>query len=137
MLSMPDEDDYKALAIAAAFHDIGIWTANTFDYLEPSIGLLRKYLHQQGLLHLETLTTDIINNHHKLTVYKLSNTVEAFRKADLIDLSFGLFRFGVKAKQLKEVNALFPTLGFHRFILVQALKNTIRHPLNPLPMMKR
>ena len=135
-LSNPDEENYKALAIAAAFHDIGIWTANTFDYLAPSVELSRNYLAQNGLSPLEVLVTDIINNHHKLTDYKLNTTIEAFRKADLIDLSFGLVRFGVKANQLKELNGLFPSLGFHRFILLQGLKNTIKHPLNPLPMMK-
>ena len=136
ILSNPDEENYKALAIAAAFHDIGIWTANTFDYLHPSQELAWNYLNQNSLLHLEELVVSIINNHHKLTTYKTNDTVEAFRKADLIDLSFGLFKFGVDAKQLAELNKLFPSLGFHRFILKQALKNTIRHPFSPLPMMK-
>ena len=29
----------EKIALAAAFHDLGIWTAHTFDYLEPSIDL--------------------------------------------------------------------------------------------------
>jgi hypothetical protein len=135
-LSNPDEENYKALAIAAAFHDIGIWTANTFDYLDPSVELAGIYLKLNGLLHLEEPVASIINNHHKLSTYKSNNIVEAFRKADLIDLSFGLFKFGIETKQLAELNTLFPSLGFHRFIVKQALKNTLLHPVNPLPMMR-
>ena len=136
LLSTTEGDDYKALEIASAFHDIGIWTNKTFDYLAPSITLSRNYLHQNGLLHLENRVAEIINNHHKLSIYELSAEAEAFRKADLIDLSFGLFNFGIKREQLKALNRQFPSLGFHRFIIWQATKNMFKHPLNPLPMMK-
>ena len=136
ILSNPNEENYKAIAIAAAFHDLGIWTANTFDYLAPSVELAGNYLIQNGLSDLEPLAMELINNHHKLSTYKSNSIVEAFRKADLIDLSFGLARFGMETKQLKKLNAQFPSLGFHRFILLQGLKNTVKHPLNPLPMMK-
>jgi HD domain len=131
-----DEKNRKALAIAAAFHDIGIWTANTFDYLAPSIELARSYLREQGLQHVEETVASIIANHHKFSSYKTNKMVEAFRKADLIDLSFNLFRFGISSELLHRLNKQFPAKGFHRFILAQAIKNTIRHPLNPLPMLK-
>ena len=36
------------MAIAAAFHDIGIWTAGTFDYLEPSVRVAAAYLTGTG-----------------------------------------------------------------------------------------
>ena len=39
---------FENLAIAAAFHDLGIWTAHTFDYLAPSCGLAAAYLQQHG-----------------------------------------------------------------------------------------
>ena len=38
-----NEDKY---AIAAVFHDIGIWTNNTIDYLNPSVAQARNYLLQ-------------------------------------------------------------------------------------------
>ena len=136
ILSNPDEENYKALAIAAAFHDIGIWTDNTFNYLSPSVSLARIYIVQNNLTHLETLVTNIINNHHKLSPYKSNSFVEAFRKADLIDLSFGLISFGVDAGQQTSLNRSFPLQGFHRFIILQAFKNIVRQPLHPLPMMK-
>jgi hypothetical protein len=37
------------LVIAACFHDLGIWTDHTFDYLSPSAGLARDYLQRYGL----------------------------------------------------------------------------------------
>jgi hypothetical protein len=32
------------VSIAAAFHDLGIWANNTYDYLDPSKHLAREYL---------------------------------------------------------------------------------------------
>src|SRR5678816_3071087 len=37
-------DDLEKIAIAAAFHDLGIWTDRTFDYIAPSIARARTYL---------------------------------------------------------------------------------------------
>ena len=31
----------------------------------------------------------------------------------------------------------FPFLGFHKFLVVQTIKNLFRSPLNPLPMFKK
>src|SRR5882724_11126760 len=30
------------IAVAALFHDLGIWTNNTFDYIAPSVAIARK-----------------------------------------------------------------------------------------------
>ncbi len=38
-LSSHDTGQLQKMAIAAAFHDLGIWTDGTFDYLHPSIRL--------------------------------------------------------------------------------------------------
>ena len=42
-------DDEHKLAIAAVYHDIGIWTAKTFDYLVPSIAAATTYLIEKDL----------------------------------------------------------------------------------------
>ncbi|MFN8287534.1 MAG: HD domain-containing protein [Chitinophagales bacterium] len=125
-----------ALAVAAAFHDIGIWAANTFDYLPPSIALARAYAVEKGLGTQAERIAAIIDNHHKLSRFTADGLTEAFRKADLIDLSFNVFRFGVKGAYLKELNAALPGKGFHRVIFGRILKNSLQHPLNPLPMVK-
>ena len=64
LLSKANEEEQNQLAIATAFHDIGIWTANTFDYLEPSIQLAQKYLNENKLAQWNVPVAEIIGNHH-------------------------------------------------------------------------
>ena len=136
LLSNANAGEQKQLAIASAFHDIGIWTATTFDYLNPSSKLATEYLTQNGLTEWKELVLEIINQHHKLTPYKHNFLAECFRQADLIDLSFGLFKFGISRDQFSQTNRQFPSLGFHRFITKEMLKNIVKHPFNPLPIVK-
>ena len=131
------EVDKTKLAVAAAFHDLGIWTHHTFDYLKPSIELARGYLAQNGLETQADEVALLIDNHHKLTPYRHNPWVESFRRADLIDLSLNVFRFGVKGNYLRQLRREYPYLGFHRFILGQIIKNSLLHPLRPLPILKR
>ncbi|HLP52617.1 MAG TPA: HD domain-containing protein [Chitinophagales bacterium] len=136
VLSNANEDEQQQLAIASAFHDIGIWTHGTFDYLGPSVSLAMQYLADNKLLHWNTSVYEIIMNHHKLSRYNSNHLAEAFRKADLVDLSLNLFTFGISQDQLKEANAQYPALGFHWFIAKQILRNIVTHPLNPLPIVR-
>ncbi len=136
LLSDANQEEQKQLAIASAFHDIGIWTANTLDYLEPSVRLAKEYLQRNGLSEWNKSVEEIITQHHKLSAFKPNRLAECFRKADLIDLSFGLFRFGIDGRKIAEANQQYPWFGFHRFIAKEILKNAVRHPLNPLPIVK-
>jgi len=43
-LSPDCADRLHKVCIAAAFHDLGIWTAGTFDYLSPSVTLAQAHL---------------------------------------------------------------------------------------------
>jgi hypothetical protein len=36
--------ELEKIAVAAVFHDLGIWTNGTFDYIAPSIALAHDYL---------------------------------------------------------------------------------------------
>src|SRR5678815_4891301 len=36
--------ELEKIAVAAVFHDLGIWTNSTFDYIGPSIALAHDYL---------------------------------------------------------------------------------------------
>lgn len=137
MQPLMTETDRNKLAVAAAFHDIGIWTHGTFDYLKPSIELARQYLQEEGLAHYADEVALIIDNHHKLTPYRGNTLVENFRRADLVDLSLNLFRYDFKREDLRHLNRHYPSLGFHRFIFGQIAKNILRHPLRPLPIVKR
>lgn len=136
LLSKAEGEAQKQLAIAAAFHDLGIWTAQTFDYLSPSVHLAQSYLMQNGLADWAPGVEEIIVQHHKLRPYHTSRLAEYFRQADLIDLSFGLFQFGLSRGQINAAVQQFPYAGFHRFLAKEIIKHTLRHPLNPLPMMR-
>jgi predicted metal-dependent HD superfamily phosphohydrolase len=135
-LTETTDADRKLLAIAIAFHDIGIWTAHTFDYLPPSVALAHQYLDAHNLTEHRNVVEQIIINHHKLTGYKNNKLAEAFRKADLIDLTFGMVTFGIGRSEIKQLYQQYPSAGFHRFIAGQIVRNIIKHPLNPLPIVK-
>ncbi|MEQ1799730.1 MAG: hypothetical protein ABL872_17370 [Lacibacter sp.] len=126
-------------AIASVFHDLGIWTDHTFDYLVPSIEQLKLYLAEVEKNFLLEEITLMIDWHHKMSVYNgvHEEVVETFRKADWIDLSIGLKCFGHPKDEIKANRKLLPNSGFHWFLLKMSLKNFIRHPFNPLPMFKK
>lgn len=133
----PDHND--KYAIASAFHDLGIWTNRTFDYLGPSISLANEYLNKQNRSGWTTEISLMIDMHHKLTHYngKFEDSVEVFRKADWIDVSKGIIKFGVSDRKIREINRQCPTKGFHTFLAKKTLINFFSHPFKPLPMFKR
>ncbi|MCF0073941.1 HD domain-containing protein [Dyadobacter sp. CY261] len=126
-------------AIAAVFHDIGIWTDHTIDYLPPSILQAELYLKDTKQEALISEITDMIFWHHKVRPYRgaFSITAETFRKADWTDVSLGVLTFGANRKLLSQLRQQFPNAGFHVFLLQKIGANFFRHPLNPLPMFKK
>src|ERR1700746_2578978 len=89
--------EIEKIAVAAAFHDLGIWTNNTFDYIAPSVAIARKHLTAQGVAEWIPEIEAMIVDHHKVTPSraKPQSLVESFRRADWIDVSRGLRRFGL------------------------------------------
>ena len=128
----------EATAVAAAFHDIGIWSDATVDYLEPSIERALTYLTDHGHLAWSDEVTRMIEFHHKLTRYRGAHEplVESFRKADLIDVSLGALTAGLPRTFVNEVRSTFPNAGFHSRLRQVLGAWILRHPLRPLPMMK-
>ena len=138
-LSEKDPETESKVAIAAAFHDIGIWTHDTFDYLEPSAQLAVDYLKSTGRASWSDEVSAMVHFHHKVTPYREPDggLIEAFRKADLVDLSLGLVHFGLHRDDLRASKQIFPNAGFHWRVTQFSLRWALRHPLNPLPMFKR
>ncbi len=130
------QDIPDAVLIAAAFHDLGIWTDDTFDYLEPSVRLAGAYLASAGLTPMEAQVRAIILEHHKLRVYAgpFGRTVELYRKADLVDVSLGIIGHGLPRARIRAVRAAFPNAGFHRRLVALTARQFARSPLRPLPM---
>ncbi|MEN9445461.1 MAG: hypothetical protein RIS47_2352 [Bacteroidota bacterium] len=127
----------EILAIAAAFHDIGIWTHRTFDYLEPSVELAKTYCITEGFgSEIADIVATIIEQHH--TIVSVPDTVLAliFRQADLCDLMMGLIHEPINIKSIKELWACFPNRGFHWKLVKLFFKNLLICPWRPLPMFK-
>lgn len=129
--------EIKILSIAAAFHDLGIWTNNTFDYLKPSIDLAKKYCIENSIDN-ETIAEIeiIIDDHHKLTKAKRSRLAELFRQADTADLTFGFVGKQIDGEQVRDIRKIFPNKGFHITLCKLFAKNLIKNPFKPLPMYK-
>lgn len=126
------------ISIAVAFHDLGIWVNNTYDYLEPSRQLAREYLEENNQGKWGEEIEAMIEHHHKLGKYKINPTwlVEPFRKADWIDVSRGRVKFGLPSAFVAETLSKFPNAGFHKRLIALTRKRLKTHPFNPLPMMR-
>ena len=132
------EDDVEKVAVAAVFHDLGIWTDRTFDYLDPSVRLAREYLTQRGRADWVPEITAAIQQHHKVSRYRGAHQrlVEAFRRADWIDVTLGLRGFGLSRTRLRAAVAEWPRAGFHLLLVRLALRRLATHPWSPLPMVR-
>lgn len=133
-----DPDLENKLAVALWAHDLGIWTAGTWDYLPPSVELVRAELKARGRENWFAEIRAIVENHHKIRSYRgeFTASVEAFRRADLVDLSLGLVRAGLDRKFVSAVRRKIPNRGFHKKLTVLTLTNFLRRPWNPLPMFR-
>ncbi len=131
-------DAENKIAIAALFHDLGIWTDNTLDYILPSQRLARQYLEKSGRAAWCDEIEAMIGEHHKLTRYRAnaSSLVEPFRKADWIDVSGGMLRFRLPDDFVTDVLEAFPNAGFHKKLVALAVERLKTHPFSPFPMMK-
>lgn len=128
----------EKIATAAVFHDMGIWTDRTFDYLEPSVNLACAHLTRAGREEWASEITEMILQHHKITPYRgqCHRLVEPLRRADWVDVSQGLITFGLPRKLLKEVFSTWPAAGFHKRLVRLGLGRLRSHPFNPLPMVR-
>jgi len=138
LLSPREPDALEKTAVASAFHDLGIWTARTFDYLDPSIALAGAYLARSGRAAWTAEVTAMIREHHRISRYHANPDwlVEAFRRADWIDVSRGVRAFGLSRALLAPIFSAWPDAGFHARLLRLSLTRLRTHPLAPLPMMR-
>ena len=135
----PDDERQKKYAVVAVFHDMGIWTDHTIDYLDPSVAQLLQYLTAAGRQAWTEECSRMIQWHHKTSPYSgpYAQTVETFRRADWIDVSLGTITYGFDKQAIRRNRRLLPNRGFHWFLVKKIVKNWFRHPLNPLPMFRR
>lgn len=123
--------------VAGVFHDLGIWTAKTLDYLGPSAKLARDWLRANDRSDLADDVTRMIEDHHKITQASAPDSpVEIFRRADFIDASLGIRRFGLPMPVYRGIARKYPNAGFHKRLLQLAGKQLVTHPSRPAPMFK-
>jgi hypothetical protein len=133
-----NRQNLEKISLAAAFHDLGIWTDRTFDYIEPSVSLAREHLaagsHAGWISEIEAM----IENHHKITRARAHPDwlVEGFRRADWIDVSRGFRRFGLARPLIRSLFAIWPSAGFQWRLVELTAARFRRHPFTPLPMVR-
>ena len=135
------EVEEKKLTIAACFHDIGIWSKGTVDYLPPSILEAEAYLSKSGLDDWKEEIRLLIDLHHKIrpidqSLSQVYPLIEVFRRADLADFSLGLVLGGVPRQYMKRLMSCFPNAGFHKLLIKLAAGWFARNPLSPPPFIK-
>lgn len=132
------KEDKQKTMIAAVFHDIGIWTDNTVDYIEPSIPPAMTYLEKNNLDEWKNEIRLMISEHHKLRTYtgEFAELVELFRQADLVDFSLGIFKHNLPKDFIRQMKQALLNEGFHKGLVAKSGKWLIKHPLRPAPMMK-
>jgi hypothetical protein len=133
-----DRVEFEKIAVAAVFHDLGIWTNHTFDYIAPSVALAREHLSTCAQADWIPEVEAMIVDHHKITPSgpNGASLVEPFRRADWIDVSRGLRTFGVPRSFIASVFAAWPSAGFHWRLLELTVDWFLTHPLTPLPMVR-
>lgn len=127
-----EENEY--LCIALAFHDMGVWTHHTMDYLPPSTDLALFYMNENEMKNT-ALVSQLIGEHHKISKHN-NALVESVRKADLTDLSFGIIGSNLPKSFYQNLVIDFPHLGFQKMITKKLLVYAFKHPFRPFPMMK-
>ena len=129
-------DTFEKAAVTAAFHDLGIWTDRTFDYLEPSVRAATGWLAANGRSDWTAEIAEAIRQHHKVTAWRGGGLVEAFRRADWADVTWGLVANGLPRSVVRGLYGTWPDAGFHRLLVRLELAHLRRHPLNPIPVLR-
>ena len=137
-VAIAGRSELEKIAVAAVFHDLGIWMNGTFDYIAPSIALAHDYLVARGREDWIVEIEGMIADHHKITrsTADPDSLIEAFRRADWIDVTRGLRRFGIPRPLVARLFATWPSAGFHWRLVTLTLDRFRNHPLTPLPMVR-
>jgi hypothetical protein len=107
--------DSEVLTVAAILHDIGLYPAASRGgvYTADGAALAREMLTEHGwdADRIERCAAAIDRHHELRSQLAAGGEVEAMRRADLVDVSSGLIRFGVGRQWLRSLNASVPRAG--------------------------
>src|SRR6185295_211022 len=90
----------------------------------------REYLAARGKADWIPEIEAMIADHHKVTTSRANSQwlVESFRRADWIDVTRGLRRFGLPRPFIAVVAATWPDAGFHRRLVELTIDRWWKHP---------
>jgi hypothetical protein len=127
----------RPLGVAAFFHDAAIWFDETWDYLPRSVERAEAELTDAEGEHRE-LVAAMINEHHRFrTAHHDAPIVEAFRRADLGDISFGRIRpAGITRGDYLALTATYPAKGLRPMLLRALGRGLKENPFRPASMLK-
>lgn len=133
-----DETAMRQAAVATIYHDLGIWTHGTLDYLDPSADLARDALVEMGEPGWVDPVVAMVVWHHKLRPYTgpHADVAEPYRQADSADVMLGLVRYGIDGEVLRAGRARFANAGFHKRLMQLGGRRFLRKPWSPLPMFR-
>ena len=125
--------DREVVLCAALLHDIGLYPmASSHDHAYVTDGrrlaetLLEPFRWPPGRV---ALTLDAIERHHALTPqWKAGAEVECLRLADLVDVSGGLVRHGLRGGRLRGLFAAVPRRGLYAHLLAEVTQMGVTRP---------
>jgi predicted hydrolase (HD superfamily) len=132
--------DREVLLIAGLLHDVGLYDAASHggvyvrEGAEFTADLLRKQDWDEDRIRL---CFDAIERHHELrSQWDRGDEVELIRRADLVDLSNGLIRFGLSREWIRDLFRSVSRDGTYRTIGYEVAR-VIRHRPLTLPQIFR
>jgi hypothetical protein len=138
-LAPAEADRDERLAIMAAFHDLPFCLDGNLDYLDRAADLTDAWLEEHGRAAFRNEIRLMIGHHHKIRPYRglSAPLVEATRKADWIDVSFCVLRFGISRGYVLGVAAAFPLDGFYpRPAWPMVFRYAARNLRRPIPNLR-
>ncbi len=125
--------DGEVLTVAAILHDIGLYPSVATDgvYTRDGADLARRMLPRYGWSteRIERCAMAVDRHHELRNQLAGGPEVEALRRADLIDVSGGLVRFGIERAWLRRLRAEVPRDG-----LAGELRREVGRALRERPM---
>jgi predicted hydrolase (HD superfamily) len=132
--------DRELLLIAGLLHDVGLYDAASHggvyvrEGAEFTAVLLRKHDWDEDRIRL---CFDAIERHHELrSQWDRGDEVELIRRADLVDLSHGLVRFGLSREWIRDLFRSVSREGTYRTIGYDVAR-VLRHRPLTLPQIFR
>jgi hypothetical protein len=130
------EVDRELLLVAALLHDIGIYDSVTHGgvYVTEGAELSAELTRRHGWNEERVqLCSDAVERHHELrSQWDRGAEVEVMRRADLIDVSGGLVRFGLSREWLRDLSRSVPRDGLYGE-LGRLVGHVLRHRPLTLP----